>query len=50
MQFEQADEDLPVNAMFRAAGLRMPDDIEMRNSFAMSGDPAGGRLDRLART
>ncbi len=49
MLFEQVDEDLPVNAMFRAAGLDMPRDLEMDEPLTMSGNPAG-RLDRLART
>lgn len=41
MSFECADEGLPVFTMFRAAGVEIPDDIEMRTSDS---------LQRLSRT
>jgi len=41
MSFECADEGLPVFTMFRAAGVDIPDDIEMRTSDS---------LQRLSRT
>ncbi|MDA1311763.1 MAG: AAA family ATPase [Acidobacteria bacterium] len=50
MVFERTEEDLPVYAMFRAAGIDMPRDLELENSTLAAQRRPAGRLDRFART
>ena len=50
MLFERTEEDLPVYAMFRAAGIDMPRDLELENSTLGALRRPAGRLDRLTRT
>lgn len=50
MVFERTEEDLPVFAMFRAAGIEMPRDLALENSTLAAQRRPAGRLDRFART
>jgi ATP-dependent Clp protease ATP-binding subunit ClpA len=50
MVFERTEEDLPVFAMFRAAGIEMPRDLALENSTVAAQRRPAGRLDRFART
>ena len=49
MTFERADEDLPVYAMFRAAGLDLPEDYEINPGPVVVPRPAANGIHSLTR-